>query len=465
MTHRHLWTIFILLSLTIAAFAWAQANKQQPTHPKLDPRRPFGEYEAVLPTPIPVRPVAVKSPLVGKQMKDARASWFAIQLGFQGRLVYAWDTAHYGPAGFSWPWDSYLVFRHFGESAGEARAAGNTTSLVSHPVSHQVDTPFQTFLFEPQFSPNGEHVLFKVGDPDSSFGTYVPYIWNLKTQQLRKVEAPNQSIGYRLILWSYNSRYIAYLRGATNIPFGGSVPAELHVYDVQTGTDRSIVKNEGIINSVAWASNDNLLFTVLSKLKKDQQAQNSRKSERDDVDSGEHIAPIQLDIYEAPAALGHPKLLIRHGYRPNVSPDGKWIAFFGSPDVDQSQKWSLDYFHSSWGTYLLLSDRIGKERKIIRREQGGRYSILRWMPDSQHLLVIKPSYKGEGTVEARITEFDVHTLKERHIAVIGYKDKFKMDTEEERALFRPLQVSKDGKSFSSNCHSLSKMIQLIMACS
>lgn len=376
------------------------------------------------------RPVVVKERLLGEQAKEAPGSRFNTELNIQGKLIYAFDNARYGAAGFAWPWNSYLVLRYFGKVDRREDERKIT--------SYEVETPEHDFLYEPQFSPNGEYTLFKIGDPTSSFGTYHPYILHLKTQRLQPIPVARQGLSYRPTFWSRDSRYIAYIQGAISPPVGGATPAELHIYDMITGQERMIVKNDAVLGSVAWTPENTLLYSVLPDTRRSQSVQEGALAKTE-----ENIAHVSPDIYEVPAAGGQPKLLIRNGFRPSVSPDGRRVAFVGATDPDKPQNPSSGYPFSQ-DSQLLLSSRTGKERIIIRPAQNNDYSILRWTSDSRYLIAITCTPKSDDIMQARITEFEISTMKERHITTIEYADKFRRELGDDASLFRPLTLSRDG---------------------
>lgn len=412
--------VIVLISIIATAIiAYAQLPKDESS-----PDRPFGEKAATA-TPVPPQPVKVNAPLQGEQAKEAPGSRSNVERKYKGKLIYAFDTARYGAAGFAWPWSSYLVLQHMHGAIQDAGAGKKEWTIASY----EVETPIDTFLYEPQFSPDGEYVLFKVGNPFGSSGTYTPYLFNFITQKLQKVPVPHQRVGNRSILWSPDSRYIAYFQGAVAVPLrGGFLPSNLHIYSVETGKDRLIAGEEAVLNSVAWTPQNTLLYSVLPTSNPSSASKPAKGIETGDKDT----LSTRPDIYEVPAAGGQPKLVVRDGYRPAVAPDGRWIAFFGSPDSDKST-----------GEYLLLFNRTKQDRKAIQRRLDN-ISLLRWTPDSQYLIIITPVHKVNERVETRITEFNVSSGKERLIGVLEYGDKL-VNSDEARLAFRPLEVSNDGQ--------------------
>lgn len=328
------------------------------------------------------------------------------------------------------------MLRRFTKTRQEGADQQRKDPVLSYPVS----IPEYEFLFEPRFAPDGRHVLFLVGDRASVYGTFTLHILDIQTRKLTEVKTPHQSVGRRFIAWSPDSRYLAYIRGALPIPFGGYKPAELHVYDVQTGKDHFIVQNPGVVNSIGWTPENRLLYSLFPPPQ--QGSRGEPGSEKSSNEDGYPYAPPA--VYEMSLARGQKKLILRDGYRPAPSPDGKWIAFFGSSAPDKAQpKNPLSPF-SAAGKYLLLLSRSGNKVRLVRRETSTRFSELLWAPDSSRLLIISRYRRKEGAVEARIVAYDVAREKERRVAAIAYKDRTESDNYEDDPLFRPLVLSNDG---------------------
>jgi hypothetical protein len=149
------------------------------------------------------------------------------------------------------------------------------------------------------------------------------------------------------------------------------------------------------------------------------------------------------DIYEVPAAGGKAKLVLRDGYHPVASPDGKWIACFSSTDEKKGITPTVEFHpYLPRQSYLCLYNRAEGARTLVQ-PVGDYYPALCWTPDSKRLLVTEGSYGSRGSLfdKGRITAVEVATLAKKEIAVLQVKG---FDSRPPQELFQPLKVSTDG---------------------
>lgn len=226
-------------------------------------------------------------------------------------------------------------------------------------------------IYDPEFSPDGRYVLFKKGWPFERYGLFQLYVWDTVNNQVKELfqNSKFKMLTYPVVLWSPDSNYLAYVRGGDsegNTEDGASL--FLYIYNWRDGEERLIVKNKTVRFSFSWAAPHNLLY--------------SSYPENENVSSGS-----RPDIYEVSAAGGVPRLIIKDGYRPLASPDGKWIAFFGSENPKSPIPLRSDWEYNPRGLSLIIAHRDGSKRKAINRESV-RYPVIHWMTDNQHLLSI-----------------------------------------------------------------------------
>lgn len=93
-------------------------------------------------------------------------------------------------------------------------------------------------------------------------------------------------------------------------------------------------------------------------------------------------------IWIADVDGSHPRQLVQEGSAPELSPDGKWVAYLSEPIGD---------------LYVIEAD--GGEAKLLAR---GMYSTLRWSPDSERIAANLDSEKRGG---AELVSFDVESGK------------------------------------------------------
>jgi hypothetical protein len=139
---------------------------------------------------------------------------------------------------------------------------------------------------------------------------------------------------------------------------------------------------------------------------------------------------LRPNIYEFTPASAAPNLLAHDAWRPQPSPDGKLIAFFGAEDPQKpeplSPYWSMD----PKGAMLSVMANDGSKRQTLNREQR-TYPEVIWKPDDQHLIEVK-TVQVEATSNISLQEFDVTTGFRRLITVLQSTDA--------QALPRPLSV-------------------------
>jgi len=315
-----------------------------------------------------------------------------------------------------------LVLRAVG-AAGQASSA--TTYLIKGAGG----------IVAPQFSPNGDYLLFKVYDGARGPGTFKLYLWNLRTKEVQP--GPPEGLDYRLIEWSPDSSFIAYTHGAApgaaGLVKGKFWTAEAHldlvIFDVKTGKSRVVAHDKGI-NHLAWTQQGTLLFSLAPE----SDGQSVPKS------------PLLSSIYEVRAPNGEVNPLGK-GMSPQPSPDGKFIAFIGQLDPDKRSDVLIPF--------VCLYDRIKDKRYVGPQES---FRELRWTPDSKRLIMIGTASKAAAT-QAIISTVDMATSKTEKIATITLGGKTGAPAQDVEAAtgrtaprrvmrprLRPLNVSRDGKS-------------------
>lgn len=361
------------------------------------------QHTPIASQPLPIQfPIHMALPAPKPPPADPLLSITTGPLSRSGKLVYV----AYGPVPGQAAWQFHLVVREVGQGSGQAGTVR----------SYHVTPPPAEMVVEPEFSPDGECVLFKVGWTGDRHGTYRLYLLNLKTQ---KVQAgPPESLSYRLVYWSPDSKYLAYIVGGDMLGNESSDhdPLRLHIFNVQTGQSRFVAQDPRVA-SLSWTHQGTLLYTA------------------------------GADIYEVAAAGGEAQKVISEGSMPQASPDGRWIAFFGSsstgvmtPEAKQPEEEAPETRLPQLCLYNRLEDKRSTVQPMVNKA-----SALLWAPNSQHLIVMATQYKkGDGT--AHISAVAVGARTTREITTLSAKDTRPIARPVYAPQFLPPKVSIDGSS-------------------
>ena len=128
--------------------------------------------------------VAIDKPILGNLAQIGQQTHFYDPPLIYGKLVYGYDSAMYNH-GFSWPWGSYLVIRQFNNENN----ANNTIA------SYKVNTKKWDFFYNPQISPDGQYITFKLVISRQAL-VPIPYIcFRLPPKSLKLLTRLNSASG------------------------------------------------------------------------------------------------------------------------------------------------------------------------------------------------------------------------------------------------------------------------------
>lgn len=293
--------------------------------------------------------------------------------GFSGSIICAQDNAHYTAAGFKWPWGNVLTVR-----------GRNSTFMRA------ISTPKHNFVFSPRWSLNKE-ILFDYGTDSASFSLYAVACWDGKSLQAQTLLS---DLSWKIIQTSPSSRFLAFIRGGQPIlGQGGTTPASLCTFDLQTKTEKRWGEAEPIFGSVAWGGDDTLLFS-LKPTDAEQKAMRPADTK---------IKPLEWKpkIYAASLATGQVNPLIEDAQRPAPSPDGKWLVFLSSCDPSPPVKEAAPTIKpdptipqaQASNSFLVLSRADGSEPPLVSSEARGAPNIV-WFPDSSGFALCDTHFAG-----------------------------------------------------------------------
>jgi len=370
-------------------------------------------HNAAFGAPATSKPVRVK---IGVQVQgnvadDPKQGSLTSPPDFSGQVIYA-STINI------WPFRRYLVLNQVpGRTGGQA----NTTTFPLEENEKTTD-----WLYDPQFSPDGQYVLFKLGNLHERYGTFDLLLWHLKTGQVRRVA----ELSYPFSLWSPDGSYIAYIRGGDLEGHPGTSGLQLCTYNLKTFQEHLIVKNDAVRGGVGWTPQNTLLYSAFVNPK-------SKDSKSND-DEAKAVSLTRPNIYEIKAEGGDAKLVVLDGYRPSCSPDGKRIVFFGSEDPGRPGSLSSRWWENPYYAAVSVSDRDGNNRRALNREQR-TYPVIQWLPDSQGFLTIKTTRQG-NTIEGRIQEWNATSGQGKSVGVLRLRDDQNFIDGGPFPFFRPLSV-------------------------
>jgi Tol biopolymer transport system component len=389
-----------------------------------------------------------------------------------GRLAYT--TISWNITTRQYP--TYLVLRTLkSTSTNQAQPdeASVLTYLVKRPPNkvigdHEIVDDRQ--VFDPQFSPDGRYILFKYGGIDR-YNLYRLYVLDTVTNQLKLVS--DKQLSYSLTSWSPDGNYIAFVERGD---FEGGVfqleyyvgPLCLYVCNWRTGEEHLVFRSDSVRGPFSWLGSHTLMYGALSDadekiLKKQwetraeyvsQQSQNNQKNEKPDENTNKVAAATtpQPNIYEYSVEDRKSKLLFKDGYRPEPSPDGKWIAFFGSEHPDKPYPLRPGWQDNPQGAALSVARLDGTERVVLNR-QGGPYPFVYWLPGNQRLLTLEQiRYSSDGDAQAQVKVWDLKTKRFRIVSTLQAKDFEFSPRSVVEPQFRPRYFADDSSTLFISVH-------------
>jgi len=256
-------------------------------------------------------------------------------------------------------------------SFDEKRIAYNYIVICNTTKNTRIVYPIQVkdnAALEPQLSPDGSALLVKVGTLETRWPRYRLYVLDLHTGGWKKI--PSGEINFPEVAWSPDSRSVAFVEGGNIFGEETKEPLRLMVCQWQEGKTRVVDENKGVVGGFCFASPDTILY---SRLPPGQPQTNDNRSPK---------AP-QPEIYEAKEGAA-PRPLLRFAHRPNVSPDGKHIAFYGAENVQHPSALAREWWSDPQGSSLCVANIDGKERRALTLQRG-LYAPLLWPQEKDHL--------------------------------------------------------------------------------
>jgi hypothetical protein len=362
--------------------------------------------------------IRLGKPILGTVPGDVWQELSDPKSALPGQAVYAFNS-------HDLPFKRYLVVRNLN---GSHRPTGVQNADV---VTYQIEgirAPYD-LVYDPQFSPDGRYVMFKIGDPNERQGAYALFVWELETQKIKQVMG---YLKHLTVLWSPDSNYFACIGGGdAEGNTEGDETLRLYMRNWRTGEKWIAAENKGVRLSFGWLAPHTLLYSILPE--KQPQA----------TDTADKMGLPML--YRFSPEEGKSQLVTKDGYRPAGSPDGKWIAFFGSENLKVPIPVTRLLEFNPQGRALSIVKPDGSGRKALNREDV-TYPDIQWLPNSENLLTLKV-VQPSPDAKAQIREWDISTGKVRTIGEFMAKDYRKFNRPDTDPQFQPLSVSKNGVNF------------------
>ena len=408
------WLVFVGICCSVETQVEAQVKEDSIPHHRSSPDSKSSaiEFNSV------ASDVITEKPLLPTENND-----------FYGHLAYCFDI-------LSKSFEQNGTFTYL--ASKEIKANGNDSKetrlyTVEKSPDQRQDIKLG-IIFDPQFSPNGKFILFKFGNPDR-YGSYNLYVLEVASNVVQMIS--KRKLTYRKTVWSPDSQYVAYVAGGDaqgHVTQGEWSLGSLRLYVCQwkTAEERLVVQNNTVRGSFAWTAPHTLIYAALPDLGQQGDSLENQRAE------SQKLRASRPNIYEYAVDQEKSSLLMQDGYLPISSPDGQWIAFFGSEKPDAPYPLSSSWMEKPGDAVLMIAPYKGGERKSLNLESG-LYPYVVWMPDNRHLLTIQNVEDGVINGQAKVTEWDIQTGKFRVVTTLQEKDFGRAISD-----FKPLSFSADG---------------------
>ena len=381
-----------------------QTAAQQPLD--LLPTRPnFTEVKRVELNLVSVKDVAEKIN-DGKFQVDFLTS-------FYGQSVYSYIKYDTGKS------ESYIAIQSINPPA-QVGGQGETKSLTTY-FARRFPPYSGGVFFDPRFSPNGDYVLLKFGIPWNNVGRYYLYVLDIKKKSLKSIS--NRQLSYDLVSWSPDNKYIVFLDGGDRT---GEVverdayigPLKLYVCDWRAGQENLVAENDTIRGPFSWVAPHTLFYSLVPKQNRESLQNGSiEKATESQESKSVNLVP---NVYTYSVDKKKSFLLFKDGYLPNPSPNGEWVACYGSIDPRLPYPLSRNWQSTSNGRALVVV-RSDNQKRLALDTIEGAYPFVKWLSSSQNLLTVQQVNHGT-IVGAEIKNWEIETQTFRQVAQLSAKN-------------------------------------------
>lgn len=342
---------------------------------------------------------------------------------------------------------------------------------VVKPITKE-SRPDMRSIFDPQFSPDGRYILFKFGYIFSP-GIYSIYVFDTQTNQTTL--ACPLYLSYYALSWSPDGRYIAFAQGGEPDPrvydngrfYQGKL--QLTVCNWRTGETYPVISSDTLRGPWNWKTPHSLLYGALSP--QDEAFLHDSLYEKgvdfvqgqprgwERLRGGVKRKPVTPGVYEYSVETRRSHLLCQDAYLPVLSPNGEYLASFGSADTAFPFALTPAWRDSPAGVFVVVTKADGTNihtdaasdstnpkgsKRTVLSQHYDAYPDLLWMPDNQHLLVLQ-QVANSPHARLEIKEWDVNTAKSRLVATLTANDPGEENLRSEnQPMFQPLSLNENG---------------------
>lgn len=319
------------------------------------------------------------------------------------------------------------------KAAGQIAPLDKANRLLVYPLKKTANFTAAT-AFSPVWSPNGRSILIKYGTSDELTSGYRLFVWDTEIHQL--VSVSNEYLSNPNVSWSPDSNYIAFIKngnaeGQTETFGQYCGPLELYLCNWRTGQTQLVSTNDTLTGPLSWITPHTLVYGVLpdqaqqpvtarQPAPKPAQSKSGRQSPMNPEPKAnmttvqQNQAVLRPNIYAYSIENDKTELLIKDGYKPVVSPDGQWIAFYGSEHPEKPAPLAPDWQVLPRGMALSVAHRTGSNRVALNREYSS-YLPVQWLPDDKHVITLQGRRWGSHA-QGIFKEWDTQT---RHFRIVA----------------------------------------------
>ncbi len=323
-------------------------------------------------------------------------------------------------------------------SIGNKGVTTKTLNVPIPPDNYQpkglLDIQLKTqFAFDPLISPDGRYIAFKYGTTVTP-GLYRIFVFDRKTS--KTTLAVDDYLNYYYVVWSPDSRYIAFFKGQVNpqfYDFGRNDDGQLTlcVCDWHNHKRQIIRSGTSLHAPCSWIGAHDLVFSALEP--KDEEFLSNPNYERglnfikgvpkgwERIRGQEKRKPVFPSIYRYSPDQQRTDLLVENGRSATVSPDGKKVAFISSLSALEPFSLGTHWKREGSNLYLVVQD-VGKpSTRTALIEINGTYPTFYWVNNSKSLLISQYVERG-ATSRVQISVMDVLNKSMRYVKNVVAKD-------------------------------------------